>query len=197
MYTLTRGSGSTGSEAKAPVTGTDPITGLTEAAVSASLPLGSGPGELSEQSGADSSSYFQLNGADPYGGSTLTTEFRPDRALDKLDVTEPSTTNPGQLGLVAHGALIDSLSSHDINGFIPTVSQPDVDTATPPPDIGVAAFPGALQRVVTVEDFSGAAPVPSERQQLDLVAGQFIPGPPSTPSAGTQRLFTSIGAEVF
>ncbi len=197
MYTLNGTSGPSGSEPKAPVTGTDPITGLTEAALSASLSLGSAPGQLSEQSGADGSSYFQLNGTNAGGGSTLTTEFRPIEPLDNVDVTEPSATNPGQLALVAHGALIDSLSSQDITGFIPTVSQPDVDTATPPPNIGAAAFPGALQRIATYEDFSGPTSGRSERQQLDLVAGQFIPGPPSSTSAGTQRLFTSIGAEVF
>ena len=38
--------------------------------------------------------------------------------------------DPSQLGLVAHGALVDSLSSQDINGFTPTISQPEVDTAT-------------------------------------------------------------------
>ncbi len=178
MYTLSGASAPTGSEPKAPGTGTDPITGLTEAAVSASLPLGSAPGELSEQIGADSSSYFQLNGANPMGGSTLTTEFRPIEPVDKVDVTEPSTTSPGQLGLVAHGALIDSLSSQDIDGFRPTLSQPDVDAATPPAELNAAAFPGALQRVATVEDFSGTTPVPSERQQLDLIAGQFIPARP-------------------
>ena len=138
MYTLngangSAASGSAASGSKAPVTGTDPITGLTEATVETSLPLGDGLGQLSEQTGADGTSYFQVNGTNALNGSTLTTEFRPIEPLEKIDVTEPSTANPGQLGLVAHGALVDSLSSQDITGFTPTVSQPDVDTAGPRP----------------------------------------------------------------
>ena len=202
MYTLngangSAASGSAASGSKAPVTGTDPITGLTEATVETSLPLGDGPGQLSEQTGADGTSYFQVNGTNTFNGSTLTTEFRAIEPLEKIDVTQPSTANPGQLALVAHGALVDSLSSQDITGFTPTISQPDVDTAVAPAGLGPAAFPGSLQRIATYDDFPGPESGASEQQQLDIVTGQFVPGPAATTTVGTQRLFTDIGSEVF
>ena len=208
MYTLNGTSGSSASApagpgtgpVTGPVIGTDPITGLTEAPVSASLSVGGAAGQLSEQSGAAGTSYYQVNGqvngANAASGSTLTTEFRPIEPLETLDITEPSSTSPGQLGLIAHGALIDALSSQDIKGFTPAISQPEVDTATATAVPDTAAFPGSLQRVATYEDFTGNGSLPSERQELDLVAGQFIPGL-STPGEGTQRLYKNIGAEVF
>ncbi len=204
MYTLNGASGSSARAPEGPKIGTDPITGLTEASVSASLSVGGGAGQLSEQNGADGTSYYQINeqangqvnGTNLVSGSTLTTEFRPIEPLETIDVTEPSSSDPSQLGLVAHGALVDSLSSQDINGFTPTISQPEVDTATATAAPDTAAFPGSLQRVATFEDFTSARSQPGERQELDLVAGQFIPGL-STTGQGTQRLFTNIGAEVF
>lgn len=204
MYTLNGATGKAPTAPAPPVLGTDPITGLSEAQVSTSLPVGSGAGQLSEQTGPNGTSYYQVNGTTSYqvngttvqNGSTQTTEFRPIEPLYSTNVTEPSSTQPGQLALVAHGALINTLTSQDTTGFTPTISEPDVDSSTPPPQIGNAAFPGSLQRIATYNSFSATGSGTSEQQQLDLIAGQFIPGP-STPGMGTQRLFTKIGAEVL
>ncbi|HTT89803.1 MAG TPA: hypothetical protein VMF65_09630 [Acidimicrobiales bacterium] len=207
MYTLngtpagSTPSGTSSGETKAPVPGTDPITGLPEVTVSTSLPVGSAPGQLSEQSGGNGTSYYQVNGTNALNGSTLDTEFRPIEPLDTVNVTQPASTNPGQTGLIAHGALIDALGSEDVTGFTPTISQPDVGTAIPPSDVDATAFPGSLQRIATYQDFSSAGSAATEQQQLDLVTGQFIPGTDAGtgPAAGqgTQRLFTQIGTEVF
>ena len=75
MYTLNGTSGSSASApagpgtgpVTGPVIGTDPITGLTEAPVSASLSVGGAAGQLSEQSGADGTSYYQVNRAGQRG----------------------------------------------------------------------------------------------------------------------------------
>jgi len=184
MYTLNTASTSSGSSFTPLTTGTDSSTGLTDAAVTVSLPYpgGTTPGGLSEQSGTGGSSYFQVNGANP---GTQNTDFRPIEPLTTVNVTEP--------GLTAHGALINSLTSTDIPDFTPTVSQPEVANVSTP-QAGGSAFPGTLQRVATEQTFtlSGTA----QTQDLDLIAGQYLPNP-STPGQGTQRLFTNIGAEVF
>ena len=167
-------------------TQTDPATGLTSAPVSVSLPIGSGQGQLSEESGANgSSSYFQVNG--PNGGQTQTTEFRPIEPLTSVDVTQPG-------GLTAHGALITGLESTDIPSFTATVAQPDVGSPAPTPVAASDAFPNQMQRIATYQTL-GASGTSTTSQELDLVAGQFLPGTAS--GEGTQRLFNSISASVL
>ncbi|HTX01606.1 MAG TPA: pentapeptide repeat-containing protein, partial [Acidimicrobiales bacterium] len=175
--------------------GTNAATGLPEVPVTASMPAATSAstavgGDLVPESGTGAggaSSYYELDTGSALG-NTQTTEFRPIEPLATADVTEP--------GYVAHGELIDGLSSTDIDAgsFDPTISDPDDDTSVTPPPIGTAAFPGALQRVANSETFTSAEASPS--QQLDLVAGQFIPNP-ATPGSGTQRLFTGIEGDVL
>ena len=63
-----------------------------------------------------------------------------------------------------------------------------------PPQIGEAAFPGTLQRVATYGTFTPTGT--GQGAQLDLVAGQFLPSL-TTPGTGTERLFSSISAQVY
>ena len=162
----------------------DPLTGLTSAPVSVSLPTGSGQGQLGEESGANGSSYYQVNG--PTGGQTQTTEFRPIEPLTSVDVTQPG-------GLTAHGALITELGSTDVPSFTATVAQPDAGSAATMPVAAAGAFPNQLQRVATYQTLGANGTTTS--QELDLVAGQFLPGTSS--GQGTQRLFNSISASVL
>ena len=169
-----------------PATVTDPTTGLTAAPVSVGLTSGSAPGDLSLVS-TSNGSYYQVNGTTQSGPGTQTTEFRPIEPLVSVPVTEPN--------LVSHGALVTDLASTDTQGFTPAYSLPAVGTAdSTPPNVGDAAFPGALQRVASYGTFTATGT--GNASQLDLVAGQFIPDP-STPAVGTERVFNSISANVF
>lgn len=184
MYTVGASSSSTGSSSSSSSLPTvaDPITGLTSTAVTVSLPVGGTAGDLSQQAGANNTSYYEVDGATP---GTQDTEFRPIEPLTTVNVTEP--------GLVAHGALINGLASTDVNGFTPTISEPEVTPVTAP-SAGLGAFPGSLQRLATDDTFTLTST--AQTTQLDLVAGQFIPNP-STPGQGIQRLFTNMSAQVL
>jgi choice-of-anchor C domain-containing protein len=180
MYTL-NGATTPVAPPSGPATVTDPITQLTAAPVSlgaGTLPLALGPS-------TSGGSYYEVTG--PSGG-TQTTEFRPIEPLVTVPVTEPN--------LVPHGAVVTGLTSKDIPDFTPAYSMPAAGSAdSEPPTIGDAAFPGTLQRVATFGTFTANGT--SQGAELDLVAGQFFPDPSSTTGTGTQRLFTSMGAEVY
>ena len=163
-------------------------TGLTDLAspVAVNLTLGSGAGQLGLVTNGSNGEYYQVNGT-ASGAGTQATEFRPIEPLYSAQVAEP--------GLVPHGALLTALSSEDLADPAPAYSLPAAGSAaSSPPDIGEAAFPGALQRVASYGGFSHTGT--AQGADLDLVAGQFLPSP-STPGAGTERLFTSISAQVY
>ena len=166
----------------------DPTTGLTDLAspVAASLTVGSGPGQLGLVTNGTNGQYYQVNGTVPGTGSQAT-EFRPIEPLYSSQVAEP--------GLVPHGALLTGLSSQDLPDPTPAYSLPAAGSAdSTPPDIGQAAFPGTLQRVASYGGFSQSGT--AQGAEIDLVVGQFLPSP-SVPGTGTQRLFTSMSAQVY
>jgi len=174
-----------------PPTVNNPIpgaTGLTGAPVSLGLGQGNGTvaGQLSLVS-TPNGSYYQVNGTTPTTPGTQTTEYRPIEPLVAVAATEPN--------LVPHGALVTGLQSIDTPHFQPAYSLPAVGSAnSAPPAIGNAAFPGTLQRVATYPTFTATGT--GQAAQLDLIAGQFLPDA-SNPGTGTQRLFTSMSAEVL
>ena len=165
---------------------TDSVTGLSIAPVTLSLPTGSGSGDLESVPGANGGTYYEVSGAQ--GGGTQTTEYRPIEPLVTVPVTEPN--------LVPHGALVTALTSTDVSGFTPAYSLPAVGSNdSSPPAIGDAAFPGTLQRVASYGTFTSSGT--GQDAQLDLVAGQFFPDPSTTTGTGTERLFTSMSAQVY
>jgi uncharacterized protein YjbI with pentapeptide repeats len=186
MYTLNTSALSGSSFTPLP-TSIDSYTGLASTAVTVSLPYTAQAGDttlndLSEQTGTNSTDYFQVNGA---SNPTTSVEYRPVEPQTSVNVSEP--------GNVAHGALVTALTSTDITPFTPTVSQPEVAFVSTPA-ASSSAFPGTIQRVATEQDFTLTST--AQTVQLDLVAGQYLPSS-STPGEGTQRLFTNIGAQVF
>ncbi len=157
----------------------DPATGLQTAPLQVAPNFQLAPG----------GGYYTAN------GMSQTTQNRPIEPLATIDVTQPGTP-PGTLGLIAHGALITSLTSTDQGGFAPTYGRPTVDSTghEPPTAAGDASYPSAAQRVATFLAPDGA------HQQVAMVVGQFLSGPPApdgTPGPGTQRLFTNVGTLVY
>jgi len=180
---------------------TDPITKRPATDKSIQLAKGTKKGQLSKQTSTDGKhAYYQVNGDDVASaalGSTQTTEYRPIEPSTSFDATQPSAANPDTLGLVAHGALITGLSSTD-EPISPLISEPGVDSTanTNVQPLGDTAFPSQLQRVATYQTTDPTTGQPVEHQQVDLVAGQYLPDP-ANPGTGTQRLFNSISTEVL
>lgn len=178
MYRL-KAPSSTPAPYTAPAVHVDPSTGLSVA------PVTTAPGFQLAPGGG----YYSVN------GQTAVTEWRPIEPLSTVEITQPAAGG-GALGLVAHGALVTSLTSVDHTGFTPAYARPVVDSSAHEPALGAgdAVYPGALSRVSTYLGPDG------RHQQLDLVTGEFLSGSPGvdgTAAAGTQRLFTGVGALVY
>ncbi|MEY2450784.1 MAG: large repetitive protein [Acidimicrobiaceae bacterium] len=108
---------------------------------------------------------------------------------------EPRTEiqlDPRSDGLVAHGAVIETLSSQDTPGFNPIYATAiaDVGTFNPEPKVSTAYFPSALQSV------SGIVTPNGRRDSVVLVPGQFFSDGSGT-GTGTQRLYTKVGLTVL
>ena len=111
------------------------------------------------------------------------TQYRPIQPRTSVAVVAP--------GLVAHGALVTSLASHDIAGVDPVLSTPTTDLAASAPEaqFGDASWPARPATITTYDAPYGAA------QDLVLVPGQFIGS--STGGTGRQRLFDRLGVRVL
>ncbi|HWD08970.1 MAG TPA: hypothetical protein VHA57_07735 [Actinomycetota bacterium] len=170
--------------AAGPATTVNPITGLTEAPVSVTLPVGTGPGQLGLVT-TPQGNYYQVNATGPVTGTVQATEYRPLQPKLTLDVTQPAPTGPG-LALVAHGVVLTGLCSQDVNGFKPKIVRPVIDSGStePPLTPADATFPTQLQNVTTFLQPNGT------HQQVVLVPGQFNSG------NDTERLFTCLNASV-
>ncbi|HEV2951488.1 MAG TPA: hypothetical protein VGZ51_05250, partial [Actinomycetota bacterium] len=110
---------------------------------------------------------------------------RPIEPTTRLDITQP--------GLVAHGALITSLTSVDETGFDAAFSRVVEDLSAFTPElVGDVTFPTKLQSIATVATPTGT------RQRLGLFSGQFrSDGNPEALGIGIQRRFTSLRGNVF
>ncbi len=126
-------------------------------------------------------SYWVVNGTDGPQDPQVT-QYQPIQPRTSVSV--------GTTGITAHGALITSLTSHDIANVNPVLDTPTVDLSTSSPEIRTAdsTWPGSVATVTTSQAPYGRA------QDLVVVPGQFD-GP--TDGSGSQRLFDSIGASVL
>ena len=155
----------------------DGVTGLAVATIVTDLPVGTGLVEVD----TDRGSYFAAQN-EPGVLATQVTPFRPVQPKVEIDVTQGG-------GLVAHGALITSLTSIDVPDFGPVISRPTVDLADNEPEpVTTGQFPSQLQ---TVNRFTTTA---GERDQLVIVPGQFRA---TAPDFGIQRLFTTVETQVL
>ena len=116
------------------------------------------------------------------GKQTLAIHYRPIQPRVVVDVTQP--------GLVATGAMITSLQTHDVGPVDPVNATPTIDLAANEPErkFREQIFPANL---VSLTRSRGPA---GDRQRAVVIAGQFRPG--ATPGAGTERLVDQIGLQV-
>ncbi len=188
MYNLNRPGTPVTPPGGPPTTVLNTSSGLTDFSSPVSVNLAQGPaaGQLSLVT-TGNGDYYQVNGTNQYNPGTQATEYRPIEPLVTTPATEP--------GLTPHGALVTALSSIDSPDPAPAYSLPTAGSANAkPPLVGDAAFPGTLQRVSTFGTFTATGT--GTAAQLDLVAGQFLPGS-TAPGTGTERLFKSMSAQVY
>jgi CSLREA domain-containing protein len=156
-----------------PPTHTDGTTGLTafDFTVNPTFTLHS-PTGLGNYYSAD----------DPNGLGIQDTNRRPVEPLTSLDITQPGTT--------AHGVLVTSLVSHDVDPFTAAFGRVTIDASSIEPQLqGLVDFPASIQSLATLATPNG------QRQRAVLIAGHFSSGPSA--SVGKQRLFDTIGGTVL
>ncbi len=125
-------------------------------------------------------------------GRTHWTVRGQDPQVTQFQPIQPRLSVPvGDSGLVAHGALIGTLESHDVAGVTPNVSTPVVDTsaAAPPVRSDDAAWPTSIASITTSQ-----APYGRD-QHLVVTPGQFTGS--TFDGTGVQRLFDHVGASVL
>jgi hypothetical protein len=127
-------------------------------------------------------------------GNYFTVGSQPPQVTPQQPI-EPLTAvplPPRTDGLVAHGAIIEQLTSSDVLSFNPDYDTPVADSASfnPEPPVTASFFPSDLQSV------SGSVTPTGRQDTLDLVAGQFFSGANGNGS-GVQRLYSDIKTTAF
>ena len=149
---------------------TDPSTNLQSIAVTFTPDL--------EQQHTARGDYWTADGQDPQ-----VTQYRPILPRTSVSVVAPNLT--------AHGAVITSLTSHDVTGVDPVIDMPTIDLSASSPEVATPdqAWPGRLATIT-----SSVAPY-GPAQDLVIVPGQFVGS--TTDGSGVQRLYSNLGATVL
>jgi hypothetical protein len=157
-----------------PPVGVDPKTNLQAAAIT----LASSPVEVGGP-------FYSVPGQDP-----LVADGRPVQPRSSVDVTQP--------GLVAHGAVITSLTSTDRDNFSVKFSRPMVDLAAneQPLKPSDSAYPTSLQNITAFQS-PGVGGQAVDRQRLVIAMGQWFNTSTTNPGVGTQRIYSNVQAKVF
>ena len=165
----------------APVTtAEDPATGLQSASVSFSPNITQLSTPIGEFFSADGEAQF--------------VHFRPLQPIVRTDVTPADGT------LLARGALITGLSTTDVSNVDIAYARPIIDLSALEPEVesDEMVFPTTFAAVsfFNAPPSSAAGPPVEQRQQLNIIAGQFT-SPADGSTLGTQRLFTNFDATVY
>ncbi len=119
------------------------------------------------------------------GGQVQAPNYRPLQPYVSLPAT--------QSNLVAHGVVIDALTSQDHSPFNPDNVRPTLDLSTKElePQFDDEAWPSKIPTLVSLN--SGASSV---NQKLNLITGQFFDDTSGSTPVGVERLWTHIGGRV-
>jgi hypothetical protein len=120
------------------------------------------------------------------GQTPQVTHGRPIQPRITIEQTPPA-------GQRAHGVVIDSLTSTDVNNVDPSIATPTIDLSANEPEAGTTSsvFPSSLQAISHIPTPAG------ERDELVLMPGQFLANEDDPSGHGTQRLFSNIKGTVF
>jgi hypothetical protein len=116
------------------------------------------------------------------GGQVQAPNYRPLQPFVSLPAT--------RAGTVAHGVLVDTLTSNDITPFNPDNVRPTLDLSAnePEPQFADQAWPTKVPTLVSLDDANGL------RQNLNLTTGQFFTD--TDTHAGVERLWTYVAGRV-
>jgi hypothetical protein len=130
----------------------------------------------------DGTYYYIADGLPPQ-----ITHYRVPLPRVEQDVTSPDPS------LMAHGVLINDLTSQYITDYNPPTTRPLVDLAAnePSPEFGSFALPAGPAIISTYDGAQGP------EQRLVFLAGQFETDDEATPGIGTLRLDTSADLTVL
>jgi hypothetical protein len=117
------------------------------------------------------------------GGQVQAPNYRPLQPY----VTLPATRTAN----VAHGVLVDALTSNDVTPFNPDNVRPTLDLSAnePEPQFADEAWPTKVPTLVSLDDANG------RRQNLNLTTGQFFYADTSA-HPGVERQWTHIAGRV-
>jgi hypothetical protein len=101
--------------------------------------------------------------------SLIVAPGRPIQPKAVVDVSDVDPVDPRRLATVAHGAIIESMTSEYDTGVDPVIATPIFDEAAgqPEPDVGDVVFPTRPLDITTSVGPAG------KRQQLVVATGQF------------------------
>ena len=156
---------------------TDPISGLTSASWSLETNI--------TQTATDKGALFNVDGEVQF------VHFRPLQPIVRRDVTSPD-------GQRASGAFLTDLVTEDI--LVPDIAfaRPVIDLGEYEPEIETdeVVFPTAFTNIANYKAPPvGGGPF-APRDQLNVIVGQFT-SPLDGGTNGTERLFRSLGAQIF
>jgi ABC-type oligopeptide transport system substrate-binding subunit/Tol biopolymer transport system component len=172
----------------------DPVRGATTSSSPSESALATLEGTAAQVAPFDVRPHFESAGGTPtprsgdHGqyftndGQVQAPNYRPLQPF----VTLPASRD----GEVAHGVLIDALSSHDIANFNPNNVRPTVDLSAnePEPQFTEQAWPTKVPTLVSLERDDGLT------QNLNLTTGQFFTD--AATNEGIQRLWTHVAGRV-
>jgi hypothetical protein len=117
------------------------------------------------------------------GGQVQAPNYRPLQPF----VTLPAT----RTGMVAHGVVVDALTSNDVTPFNPDNVRPTLDLSAnePEPQFADEAWPTKVPTLVSLDDANG------RRQNLNLTTGQFFFADTAA-HPGVERQWTHIAGRV-
>jgi CSLREA domain-containing protein len=113
-------------------------------------------------------------------GQVQAPNYRPLQPYLSLPAQQP--------GVVAHGVVIDGLSSNDVTPFAPDNVRPTLNSSAnePPPSFTDEAWPEKIPALVSLGD----------QQNLNLITGQFFTETTGSGTTGVERQWTQIDGRV-
>jgi hypothetical protein len=188
MYGIGVAPRAVGSPTPPPAAAADPVRGTTASTSPTQGSLAPLPGTSAQVAPFAATPRFSAVQSGPHGqfltndGQVQAPNYRPLQPY----VTLPAARSEA----VAHGVIVDSLTSSDISPFNPANVRPTLDLTVnePEPQFTDQAWPAKIPTLVTLNDANGV------RQSLGLATGQFFLD--STTHAGVERKWTQIGGRV-
>jgi CSLREA domain-containing protein len=184
-----------------------PMFGIDHSPTSLAAPNGSQPDPVNGSNASASPSQGPLSSFPGSGVQSANFAATPNFGLMHHGTNGDFFTNAGQVqapnyrplqpyvslpaarsGLVAHGVVVDTLTSSDNSGFTPDNVRPILNSSAdePPPTFTDEAWPEKIPTLVSL----------GSNQSLNLITGQFFTESSGIPTTGVERLWTQIGGRV-